>query len=101
MIEKLVDQSASNQIICPVCLRLPLEFQKGQVTCNCGLMFPLPNDITMKDFEVTLLTCSELHGETCTATPRYEVRATSDDRVQFVSNCESCQTQSIILESQL
>ncbi len=101
MIEKLVDQSDCNQIVCPICLRLPAELQNGQITCNCGFMFPLPKKITLKDFETALETCSDLHSEACTATPKYEVLTTSDDRVQFTSNCESCQIHSIIMESQL
>lgn len=100
IIDSLVDQSVSQQIVCPVCLRLPARLEDGQVTCNCGLKFPLANNMNLKDFEATILTCSELHSITCSATPSYQMVFTNDSRIQFTSSCESCQTVNIILECQ-
>ena len=101
IIESLVDHStSSHQIVCPVCLRLPAKIEEGQVTCSCGLKFPLPGNISLQDFEATLLTCSELHSMSCNATPSYQVHTSNENSLQFVSRCESCQMFSIILEAQ-
>lgn len=100
LVESLVDHSSGDQIVCPVCLKLPAQLDKSHcLTCSCGLKFLLPNHIDLKDFEATLLTGNDIHSETCRSTPMYEVRPTSENSLQFTSSCKSCLYFNIILET--
>ncbi|XP_046454786.1 RPA-interacting protein B-like [Daphnia pulex] len=100
LFESLVDHSSGDQIVCPVCLKLPAQLDTSHcLTCSCGLKFPLPNHIDLKDFEATLLTGNDIHSETCKFTPMYRVRPTSENSLQFTSSCESCLYFNIFLET--
>jgi hypothetical protein len=100
LVESLADYSTGQQIICPVCLKLPAQLDESHnLTCSCGLKFPLPNHIDLKDFEATLLTGNDIHSETCSSTPTYEVRPTKESSLQFTSSCESCLYFNIVLET--
>jgi hypothetical protein len=100
LVDSLVDYSTGHQIVCPVCLKLPAQLdQSHNLSCSCGLKFPLPNHIDLKDFEATLNCSNDIHSETCTSTPTYQVHPTKEKSLQFTSTCESCLYLNIILET--
>lgn len=100
LVESLINHCSSREIICPICLKLPVQLDEDhKLTCGCGLKFTLPNHIDLKDFEATLLTSNDIHSEACDATPVYEVRPTDQDSLQFISSCESCLYFNTILET--
>lgn len=101
MMESLLQRSADHEIVCPVCLRARARLIKeggtSYITCTCGLKYPLPNHITLNDFESALVACAELHHLSCPAVPQHHVR-NSGSSLQFAFSCESCETISIIFE---
>jgi hypothetical protein len=100
LLPELLDNYLNHEtIICPVCLRLPACRVSGYLTCGCGLHFPLPANIDLQDLESLVMTCSELHNDSCQEVPVFSVRQ-SGPSLQFVSSCEVCQMESVILEPQ-
>ena len=100
LVDSLVDYSTGRQIVCPVCLKLPAQLDESHnLSCSCGLKFPLPNHIDLKDFEEMTFTANDIHSETCRSTPTYQVCPTKEKSLQFTSTCESCLYFNIILET--
>lgn len=98
MLDHLLEGSLNHQTICPICLKLPLSRTEQHILCACGFNFPLPGPLTLKDFEIALLTSNDFHSETCTSLPHYHTRLVNKKQ-QFILACEACEMLNIIFES--
>lgn len=99
LLESLLELKTTQQIICPICLKLPARLMKPHcVVCDCGFRFQLPSHISLKDFETSIITCSELHNMSCDSIPVFQIRPRYEV-FEFYLSCEICLMTSIILET--
>ena len=100
LLESLLESKTTHQVICPICLKLPARLMKSHlVACECGFRFPLPSHMSLRDFENSIITCSEFHNMSCDAVPVFQIQPRNEVS-EFTLSCEACLVTSVILETQ-